>query len=191
MRKWYAPVTYESSSKKTKLILDLKRQQGQCADCNDVNDVDFFYYISDDLCRNNKSIYKMTMENIGRALDVGSFVCKLCWYKRWDIFRNEYFTYDHKNAFVSDKFNYTKFKKLDLHKCNKCMRIVTDENYRIFDFDHIERSSKRDSVYKLTASPDVPLSDVMDEIDKCQLLCYVCHRKKTLSEVLPPTDLVI
>ena len=41
----------------------------------------------------------MTQDKIKRADELGEFVCKLCWYKRWDVIRN-----NRGLSFVTDPF---------------------------------------------------------------------------------------
>ena len=89
---------YEPDSNKTKMIKTLKRKQGRCADCLDNNNADFLLFMSHDMS-SHTSIYKMTLDKIKRADELGEFVCKLCWYKRWDVIRN-----NRGLSFVTDPF---------------------------------------------------------------------------------------
>lgn len=52
---------------------------------------------------------------------------------------------------------------------------VTPDNASAFDFDHRDRSKKRDIVGRVRGR-----AGVVEEMAKCDLLCAVCHRLKTL-----------
>ena len=61
----------------------------------------------------------------------------------------------------------------------KCVSCGTTEN---LEFDHIDPNTKRFNVSKVIPDtpPETPLTqNVWEEVDKCQLLCKSCHRKKT------------
>tara|TARA_A100001234_G_C12489914_1_gene327275 strand:+ start:101 stop:526 length:426 start_codon:yes stop_codon:yes gene_type:complete len=61
----------------------------------------------------------------------------------------------------------------------KCVSCGTTEN---LEFDHIDPNTKRYNVSKVIpdTSPETPLcQSVWEEVNKCQLLCKSCHRKKT------------
>jgi len=54
---------------------------------------------------------------------------------------------------------------------------VTNDNLPMFAWDHLDRTTKKDTISKLidTANPQA----IQIEIDKCQLLCHNCHAMKT------------
>lgn len=64
-------------------------------------------------------------------------------------------------------------------KCAKCGVEYPNEPY-LFDFDHLEDFEKKDSVSQLLS---YSINIVKKEIDKCQLLCVICHRRKTYTGV--------
>ncbi len=58
----------------------------------------------------------------------------------------------------------------------KCVKCGTTKR---LEFDHIKREGKKyDITPKLTINFDI----LKEELDKCQLLCYDCHKIKTKSE---------
>ena len=58
----------------------------------------------------------------------------------------------------------------------KCVKCGSTER---LEFDHIKREEKKyDITPKLTSNFDI----LKEELDKCQLLCYDCHKIKTKSE---------
>ena len=57
---------------------------------------------------------------------------------------------------------------------------VTCGSVEELEFDHIDRSLKSHSVSTLISRRWEVLQE---ELDKCQLLCYTCHKEKTISEL--------
>ncbi len=47
------------------------------------------------------------------------------------------------------------------------------------EFDHIKREGKK---YEISAKLSYKFDNLKEELDKCQLLCYDCHKIKTKSE---------
>jgi len=70
--------------------------------------------------------------------------------------------------------------KLKYKQCGKCGIQVTNETSCCFDFDHLDATQKISDVASLPKT--ACLQKIMQEVDKCQLLCCKCHRLKTLSE---------
>ena len=69
-------------------------------------------------------------------------------------------------------------EKLRRGHCLNCGLQVTLENVVAFDFDHIDRTTKRKKVSLLCASAS--FDSISDELAKCVLLCAICHRIKTV-----------
>lgn len=57
----------------------------------------------------------------------------------------------------------------------KCARCGATEN---LEFDHINRSTKIDHIANLVVNGT--MQELIDEINKCQLLCSSCHRIKSI-----------
>jgi hypothetical protein len=87
-------------------------------------------------------------------------------------------------------------RKLAVGKCHSCDRAVTSANVWAFDWDHRDPTTKltgglagkRGGVSGLVVSRTVAacivhtpaFKDVLDaEMDKCDLLCTNCHKRKT------------
>ena len=49
----------------------------------------------------------------------------------------------------------------------------------VMDFDHRERSSKIDSINRMIVVRSFSKKKILDEIEKCDLVCANCHRKRT------------
>lgn len=58
---------------------------------------------------------------------------------------------------------------------NECVECKTKEK---LEFDHIHKESKQYGIHELLRSDDTDINDVLDELVKCQLLCFDCHLKK-------------
>lgn len=69
-------------------------------------------------------------------------------------------------------------KKLEIGKCNLCDKIVDELNFMCFDFDHLNHELKIDTVSRLIRR-GVSIKNINNEIEKCQLICCICHHKKT------------
>lgn len=82
---------------------------------------------------------------------------------------------------------YSKFKQIrkskirnqyyDLKKYLKCSR-CGNEDYRVLDFDHKDRSKKSFCI-GYAMSKGYGIEKIKKEIKKCQVLCANCHRIKT------------
>ena len=58
----------------------------------------------------------------------------------------------------------------------KCVKCGATER---LEFDHIKREGKK---YEISAKLSYKFDNLKEELDKCQLLCYDCHKIKTKSE---------
>lgn len=69
--------------------------------------------------------------------------------------------------------NAEKLKRGECMVC--CLKVTAETTYR-FDFDHRDPALKTKDVAHLTHSND---SKIQNEMEKCDLLCALCHRDKT------------
>jgi hypothetical protein len=69
-------------------------------------------------------------------------------------------------------------EKLKRKHCLDCKIQVSNENFVIFDFDHIEKDDKITNVSEMIIS-SFTLAQIQEEINKCELRCKRCHRIKT------------
>ncbi len=65
--------------------------------------------------------------------------------------------------------------KLNIGKCQMCQRAVLSEETPGFDFDHIDRVSKHRSISFLVCNGYAWENTILPEIEKCRLLCAICH----------------
>jgi hypothetical protein len=65
-------------------------------------------------------------------------------------------------------------------KCSQCGVEYPNEPY-LFDFDHIDPALKLYTVAEMVSKGN--WKKLKDEVSKCQLLCVICHRRKTFNYV--------
>jgi hypothetical protein len=73
---------------------------------------------------------------------------------------------------VNKKIKYIEYKGSE---CNDCGLSYPEEPYVIFDFHHRDPNEKEFDWSKMRLRSD---DKIKEEIDKCDLLCSNCHRKK-------------
>ena len=66
--------------------------------------------------------------------------------------------------------------KLSLKHCVICMIEITETNFMMFALDHRDPSQK---LFNLSQASRQPRHLVMDECQKCDLMCHNCHHVKT------------
>jgi len=74
-------------------------------------------------------------------------------------------------------------EKLKIGNCKLCDKKATKETLCCFDFDHLDQKTKKYNVSDLRLLATVDKKIIMDEIAKCQLLCCICHKKKTIKQL--------
>lgn len=79
------------------------------------------------------------------------------------------------------KRNYVNDIKLQISCCNLCNIKVTSETTCCFDFDHLDRSKKVNTISRMTQINSI--QKIEKEIEKCQLLCCYCHVRKTSKQL--------
>ena len=72
--------------------------------------------------------------------------------------------------------------KLKISECQECKKKVTVDTLCCFDFDHLDQNTKLYNIGKLRVSK-VDQQIIKDEIEKCQLLCCICHKRKTIKQL--------
>jgi hypothetical protein len=80
----------------------------------------------------------------------------------------------------SKKQEYINSIKRNIGKCECCNVFVEKGSEQCFDFDHIDRTTKKTEVSQLIESR---IEKIDKEIAKCRLLCCKCHRLKTFFEM--------
>ena len=61
-------------------------------------------------------------------------------------------------------------------ECAWCERKCTEDNACGFDFDHIDENNKHNKISSMWSCSH---KRILEEINKCQLLCAICHKLKS------------
>lgn len=69
---------------------------------------------------------------------------------------------------------------------NKCCVCKKTYSMVVYDFHHIEPSDKRFAISQLWGSPDL----LLEEIQKCVMVCSNCHRQVNVGEVSIPKNAI-
>lgn len=80
---------------------------------------------------------------------------------------------------VNSKRKQVRFKNkvLSRSSCVTC----GEKDTRVLEFDHIDPTTKIDNVSRMVKDCR-PISEIKEEMRKCQVLCFNCHVKKTINE---------
>lgn len=68
-------------------------------------------------------------------------------------------------------------KYLSTHPCVDC----GESDILVLEFDHADRKTKTEEVNKLVRSRG-PFNKIVEEVQKCEVRCANCHRRKTAKE---------
>ena len=103
--------------------------------------------------------------------------CKLCRCKR----NNEYMKTYSKRKIHHSNYRFKLRKKVDLIKidsgCTDCGVTYPEEPW-LLEFDHLEEFSKEFNISQVI-NKSKGSSRLDDEIAKCEVVCLVCHRRRT------------
>lgn len=138
-----------------------------------------------------KNICKMNYKEVVNELtDVkGRFTCKPCHNKETDeelkilALKPTEMTesYAIQKIQITRNQAFVKQLKLNIGKCMNCPcnKVITNDNVRDFEFDHIpERGKKLNNISEL-AGRGVGLVKLMDELLKTECVYYNCHKSRT------------
>jgi hypothetical protein len=76
---------------------------------------------------------------------------------------------------------FIKQQKLDAKACQLCKKEVTENTLCCFDYDHLEYKTKNVSLFVLRGYDTS--QKMLEEIQKCRLLCCNCHRIHTTTQL--------
>lgn len=100
-------------------------------------------------------------------------------YRREHYRNNKQQYYDRKNKTDKILRQYRNDIKLNAI-CASCGIDYPNEPY-LFEFDHLSSSEKSKCVSHLVGNGS--LKKLKEEISKCQILCLICHRRKTAKDL--------
>ena len=73
-------------------------------------------------------------------------------------------------------------RKLKQDGCSSC-GFVDDTCERFFEFDHIDPSTKVDKIASMVMYDKYTQEELIEELDKCRLLCAFCHTVHTKRQI--------
>ncbi len=80
---------------------------------------------------------------------------------------------------MSKKRKQVRFRLKVLSK--SCCRVCGESDISVLEFDHIDPTTKKHNISKMV-KVCMPISEIKEEMRKCQILCFNCHVKKTKLE---------
>jgi len=149
----------------------------------------------DELCKDIND-YKYTLDEEAEEIDLyNSKSCngKLCNgrirnFNKFYLSKNRYSRYCKKCERYNGKLKRDKIGdyidniKLEISECQSCNKKVTKDTCCCFDFDHLDQKTKKNAI-SFYRSQGANQEIVKTEIEKCQLLCCHCHKKKTVKQL--------
>lgn len=150
-----------------------------CMDCNKVYEP---YCMDYDHIYNGKikAVSRMVLDNTSKEIILEEIkkcelVCLLCHNKRTHDRFNEKLGKDRKYSSAVQR-NINIINNFKNHPCAICGKLRGLYNMQI---DHINPSTK---LYDVCRLKSFKIETLQDELDKCQVLCALCHRRKSIIE---------
>ncbi len=188
----------ECDKKDYRLVQDWRdntRKKGCCVICgykDDFRALDFAHINRDDKRTSTKTGQKVDMAQIKTIFGLEEefkkcqLMCRNC--HRMETFKELQVIKETNTATLTKKGEIGRRKreihqqivnteKLKREKCSVCNIKVTNENYSVFDFDHVIPEHKTNSVAHLVGSSK---DTIFNEMEKCDLKCARCHVIKSL-----------
>ena len=175
-----------------KLIVQRYLQQNKCIDCAESR---WFVLENDHIAPNKiKNSHGNSVRTLSKCPTIDSLllelkkcqvVCIKCHRKRTHQ-RKENPTFRTYSAMKASQDRTPKKEHNNLCKCEQgccchCGEVVSVGNEFLFDWDHLDPETKMESISDMVKNCK-SLDTIDNEIQKCQLLCCVCHRIKTMQE---------
>ena len=175
----------KTHDKRRRFILQLKIDKGgKCVDCK-ITDLEVLEF--DHIDPKNKfneikriSNYQGMKEEAGKC----ELRCVNCHLKK---IQKIYSTKENASIRAQYGQNYRKIArdyvnniKIESKRCVNC-NFFDINNLQILNFDHIDEKTKQYNISHMVGGGNCTES-IQKEIDKCQILCGNCHRKKTLRQ---------
>ena len=161
-----------------KAVDELKRNV-PCADCLKEYEPSCMEYdhLSDKILAVSKMVHEnYSLESIKKEIAKCELVCVLCHKARtYDRLMIKFNKPEKSPAYVRNKQFLFEAKSKPCQICNMTYRPCQME------FDHIDRENKSSCVGTVSGT-GCSIERIKEEIEKCQLLCALCHRRKTKTE---------
>jgi hypothetical protein len=177
---YYKQYIINNSAKYEKYFKDYNRKKSEwfkslklkpCKDCNISYEPECMDF--DHLKDKIKNVSRMFIENYSKEdvlkeIEKCDLVCVLCHNKR---------TYD---RVIRTKFKYNRNINI-INSAKNVPCAICNKKYESYNmqFDHIDPKLKYNNVCNLKSSK---VDVLLNEISKCQILCALCHRRKSILE---------
>jgi len=127
-------------------------------------------------CKKQKDVSEFPFQNT--RLNIRHSKCKVCKkeYSRFHYITNKKYYLSKAKSFnkiYKEQFRTNMVEYLKTHPCVDC----NEPDIRVLEFDHIDRKNKK---YDVSRMIHHAWSNVLKEIEKCEVRCANCHRKKTV-----------
>jgi HNH endonuclease len=127
-------------------------------------------------CKENLPIENFSWKNKDRGWRQS--YCKNCNKNtNKEHYRKNKTVYADKSKLAKIKNLINKNEYLKSHPCVAC----GENDPIVLEFDHIDSTSKKMEIYKMI-SYGYTWDNILKEIEKCQVLCANCHKRKTAKE---------
>lgn len=172
-------IVEKTARKRIELAIEVdKLKNHSCADCHIKYEpvcMDFDHRPDEEkvLCISKMIHENYSLDSIKKEIDKCDLVCVLCHRMRTHLREPP------RDLLPIQKRNKSFVLKAQSNPCDIC-----DIQYHScqMDFDHLDQSTKRNSVC-LMATIRYSLNAIQQEIDKCRLLCALCHRRHTAHQL--------
>jgi hypothetical protein len=151
----------------------IKKKGGACKDCanSDMRVLEFDHLDPEDKSFNVSFRHNRNASDIEKEAEKTELVCVNCHRLR----TSKQYTRNSNNA----KKKFRDQAKLERASCESCKLKVTSDNLAVFDFDHLDRSSKIACISLMCQRSHYSVTDVEAEMTKCRMLCANCHKIHT------------
>lgn len=112
--------------------------------------------------------------------------CKTCYKEHRKIFYAEHYRKHGDRYRERARLRRAKVKRstqlaLIRYLTDKACTVCSESDIRVLEFDHIDPSTKCFGI-SVGITDGRPWDDILHEIEKCQILCANCHKKRTAAQ---------
>lgn len=174
----------EYRNKKREQIAEFKTGKS-CEHCgnDDIRCLEFAHYHREEKARTRDGkpivMAHLSLSRMIEEVEKTRFLCRNCHTEETYME-----THDHHNDYRGAPIKLLLYKlvneeKLNRSHCVDCGLKVENDNYHIFDFDHLSAYEKILNISMMVCK-SYSSQDIIDEMKKCELRCRNCHHLKTL-----------
>lgn len=112
--------------------------------------------------------------------------CKACYREHRKTYHKEHYQkygnqYRERAKLRRAKIKRTLQTALVTYLEDKTCEICNESDIRVLEFDHLDSTTKRFGIAK-AITDGMRWSDILQEIEHCQILCANCHKKRTAAQ---------